>query len=358
MLAALAGTAGARPLSYSLESEVRYDSEVRARNEGLEDVSLHLRTTLDSEWKLGPAVLNARIGGDVIRFDKERELNEESVLLGLDLSPSNVLKNSRLVLSGNFSYDTVTRSDPYLGDFIRSRQVEAVARLKYDPNRRWQLLMVPSLSKQLPDTAPYEDQTVAKLALSGTLASGENGGLVLSVDLYESRLSDSSTPDTRSLTAHAGWRGGSPEGLSWFASTGLQTMERRPGPRSDNPFLSASAHWRINQRSSLSATATHGLQVYLDNSINEESRLAIVLTRDITRDWTGIASIIWSKDRLERAIRGNRKDDFVLASIRLTRQLTRRTSASLFVEISDRSSSDNTFKYDRLRSGIRWSGIW
>lgn len=345
-------------ITYALESEVLYDSEIRARDEGLADTSFRVRGTIHSAWRLGPGNIEARLGGDLRRFDKEQQFDQDALIVGIDLSPATAFRNSRLTLSGNASYDSTTRSDPYLGNFIQSEQFEGGARLEYDPNSRVTLSVAPSFLRQFPDADAYRDQTVRSLRLEGRLAMGRERDLLLSIEARDSEIARNTNRDTESLTIQAGWRHGQGSAVGWGLSAGLQSWKRHGGDRTENPFLAGRVHWRINETTRLSAQVDHGLQVYLDNTVNEESRLSATLSRDFNPRWKGTLSAIWAKDRLERITDGNRDDDVLTATVQIEKTINRRSAANLSVEMSDRSSTESIFSYDRLRVLTRLYVLW
>lgn len=345
-------------LTTALESEVEYDSDIRARDEGRADTSIHIRGTVQSAWRIGPGHLQARLGGDIRRFDKEKGFDQEALILGIDLSPSTAFRNSRLTLSGKASYDSTTRSDPILGDYIQAEQIEVGATLEYDPNSRVVLSIAPSYYKQFPEARAYGDQTVRSLNLESRFRMGRATDLTVSLDARESRISGHGAPDTESFTVQAGWRRGQDASFSWSLNAGLQSWKRAAGKSRENPFVAARIHWRLNDTSALSAQVDHGLQVYLDNSVNEGSRLSVSLSRDFNQDWKGRVSSVVAKDRLERLTAPDRDDEWLSLTLEIEKVLNRRSSASLFVEVSDRDSTEDLFSYGRLKSGIRWFVLW
>lgn len=348
----------ALPVAYSLDSLIQYDSEIRSRNEGLDDLQLQLQARVKSESLLGPFLVHAAIGGTAIQFHENSEFDREAFIAGLQLVPKASLRNDRITISGDLSFDSYTESNPYIGDLISSDQLKGSAKLSYIPNSRVNTFITADYVRTSPDSAPYNDQTVKQVASGLEFGLAREAKVYSTLQLQTNRISGRPYPTTHSHLIQVGWTGKLGERARVLLSVGAQAYEKVGLGTSTSPYYESSLTWEPNPSSRLTIRATQGLSVFIDNSVNKETRIEIRAMRTINSRWSANLIGFYSKDRLNRYPTTNREDKSKGIGGELQCQLSKTTFISIFMNAVDRSSDQDLYTYDRLISGLRLTLEW
>lgn len=348
----------ALPLAYSLDSLIQYDSEIRSRNEGLDDFQLQLQARVKSESPLGPFLVHAAIGGTAIKFHENSEFDREAFIAGLQLVPKASLRNDRITISGDLAFDSYTESNPYLGDLISSDQLKGSATLHYIPNSRLNTFLTADYLRTFPDSAPYNDQTMNRVTSGLEFELARETKVYSTLHLQTNRISGRPYPTTHSHLIQVGWTGKLGERARVLLSAGAQAYEKVGLGTSTSPYYESSVTWEPNPSSRLTIRATQGLSVFIDNSVNKETRIEIRAMRTINSRWSANLIGFYSKDRLNRYPSTDREDKSKGIGGELNSKLSKDTFVSIFINVIDRSSDQDLYTYDRLISGLRLTLEW
>lgn len=348
----------ALPVAYSVDSVIQYDSEIRSRNEGLDDVQLQLQARLTSEAPFGSFLVHASIGGTAIRFHENAEFNREAFIAGLQIVPKTSLRNDRITITGDLSFDSYTESNPYVGDLISSDQLRGSAKLSYVPNSRLNTFFAADHVRTYPDSAPYSDQTVNRVASGLELELARETKLYSSLQLQTNRISGRPFPTTHSHLIQVGWKGKLGKRATLLLSAGAQAFKKVGLGTSTSPYYESSLSWEPNPSSRFTIRASQGLSVFIDNSVNKETRIEIRTMRTFNSRWSANLIGFYSKDRLNRTPSTNREDESKGIGGELQSRLSTTTFASIFLNVLDRSSDQDLYTYDRVISGLRLTLEW
>ena len=78
----------------------------------------------------------------------------------------------------------------------------------------------------------------------------------------------------------------------------------------------------------------------------------------MNRDWSASAGLGYTDITYESLIAADREDDEYYATASLNWKFSRWGSLSASIRYSDRSSNEDFFRYDRLRTGIGFRARW
>lgn len=348
----------ALPVAYSVDSLVQYDSEIRSRNEGLDDVQLQLQARLTSEAPFGPFLVHAAIGGSVIRFHENSEFNREAFIAGLQIVPKTALRNDRITITGDLSFDSYTESNPYVGDLISSDQLKGSAKLSYVPNSRLNSFVTVDHVRTYPDSAPYNDQTVNRVASGLEFELARETKVYSTLQLQTNRISGRPFPTTHSHLIQVGWKGKLGKRATLLLSAGAQAFEKVGLGTSTSPYYESSLSWEPNPSSRFTIRASQGLSVFIDNSVNKETRIEIRAMRTFNSRLSANLIGFYSQDRLNRYPSTYREDESKGIGGELQSKLSNTTLVSIFINAIDRSSDQDLYTYDRVISGLRLTLEW
>lgn len=348
----------ALPVAYSVDSLLQYDSEIRSRNEGLDDIQLQLQARLTSEAPFGPFLVHATIGGTAIRFHENSEFNREAFIAGLQIVPKTSLRNDRITITGELSYDSYTESNPYVGDLISSDQIRGSAKLSYVPNSRLITFVTADHVRTYPDSAPYSDQTVNRVASGLEFELARDTKVYSNLQLQTNRISGRPFPTTHSHLIQVGWMGKLGKRATVLLSGGAQAFEKVGFGTSTSPYYESSLSWEPNPSSRLTIRASQGLSIFIDNSVNKETRIEIRAMRIFNSRLSANLIGFYSQDRLNRYPGTNREDESKGVGGELQSNLSKTTLVSIFINAIDRSSDQDLYTYDRVISGLRLTLEW
>jgi hypothetical protein len=348
----------------SLRSSVEYDSEIRSRNEGWDDIRFEVETIIQTHVRLRKMEISTRLGAQILRFEEHNDLGTEGIIARLEFVPSNSFRNNHISLSGNLSLDRSTTSDPILGDLITSDRLSARGQLLYDPTRRRQYTLEPYFNKLVPDLGNYRDLTLTGVKLRSQQRFSNRSAIIAEAHFNTSQLSGSNPTQTDFYSIQTGWEHKENDTLYFLLSVGLQAYDRESSVSSENPYARFEATWSIDDTTRLTASATHSLEVHLENSINEKSLLEIICSRQINHRLKALLRGALGKDRLENPGQLKnpalfaRSDDFLQTSFELQVLLARESTLRVFIGYTDRSSNITIFTYDRLQAGTSVQMFW
>jgi hypothetical protein len=350
---------GEGEITLSATGSVYYDSEIRARNTGQEDMVLTLRTGLTYSRPSKAFDFSTTLGITAQRYLDFDEFDEENFFFDLSFSPRQEVRTSRLQISGNLILDSDTRSDEELGEIITTRTYGASLGVLYDPNRSYNLRLTASATRDDPDSDRYSEQDRLSLGLTGEIpinqsAFAELGGSYQKTD--SDQVSAAAESDT--VTAFAGLSGQLSSKLSASIRGGLQMRETNGLGDDTAPYAAGSLNWAIDETSSLNLTLSRSFGTTLDDRASELTSARLGARRQLNRRLSGTIGLEYSKDDFKAVGLEERSDEENGLFAGLFYDLGRNTSLSLDIRYTDQSSNDLDFDFERWRAGISASGKW
>jgi len=350
-------------IDLNLQVSAFYDTEIQSRNLGQEDFVFSIRPSLVYSRPSKNLDITASVGLDSITYLDYDQYNDTNFFFDLDISPNARMETSRFVFTGKVLLNTETRSEPSVGEIITFRNYGASGELKYDPNRRYTLIGSASYKVEDPDSNRYSK--IDRLTVSGKVQVPVKESLNLEGSIsYLDTASDGTTigrpaSDSQTFTYSAGLSGALLPKVRGGLSAGFQNRRFGSGGDDTSPYFSANLDWAVDDLSSLLLRASQEVGTSIDDRNSETFSITLTARRQLSRDLSGSLYIGYediSYDGLLAAF--SRDDEELFFGGRLTYQLVRWGSIGLDARYADRTSTEATFEYDRIRVGLVFNGRW
>jgi hypothetical protein len=350
---------GEGEITLSAAGSVYYDSEIRARDTGQEDMVLSLRTGITYSRPSKAFDFSTTLGITAQRYLDFDEFDQENFFFDLSFSPRQEIRTSRLAISGSIILDSETRSDEELGEIITTRTYGVTAGLLYDPNRSYNLRLTASATREDPDSDRYNEQDRLSLGLTGEIPINETAFAELGAS-YNKIESDQTSAAANSDTyiLFAGLDGQLLPKLNGSIRAGLQTRETSGLGDDTTPYAAGALTWTIDETSSLNLTLSRSVGTTFDDRASEMTTARLGARRQLNRRLSGSVGLEYRKDDFQATGPGSRSDEENGVFAGLYYDLTRNTNLSFDVRYIDQSSDDPEFDFERWRIGVSASGSW
>jgi hypothetical protein len=350
---------GEGEITLSATGSVFYDSEIRARNTGQEDMIFTLRTGLTYSRPSKAFDFSTTLGVLAQQYLDFDEFNDQSFYFDLSFSPRQEVRTSRLAISGNVILDSETRSDQGLGEIITTQTYGATVGVLYDPNRSYNLRLDASATREDPDSDRYNQQDRLTLGLTGEIPINETAFTELGVN-YQKIDSDqtSAAADSDTYIAFVGLSGQLLTKLDGYIRAGIQKRKTSNLGDDTAPYAAGALTWSVDETSSLTLDLSRSLGTTFDDRSSDLTTARFSAKRQLNRRLSGSLGFEYRKEDFQGLGLDGRSDKEKGVFAGLYYDLARNTSLSCDIRYVDQSSNDPDFDFDRWRVGISASGSW
>ncbi len=340
-------------------ASVFYDSEIRARNLGQDDMVLTIRPSLVYTRPSKSLDLMASVSLRGVVYADHDEYNDLDVYFDLGLTPTARMETARFRVNGDVILNSESRADADVGDIVTIRTYGASGQVIYDPNRRFNIIGRLSARREDPDSERL--YTIDRYNASGTVQTPLNEDISLQATAGYSKIaSEGRSTDSEIFTYSAGFVGDLFTKLRADVSAGIQDTKYENGQDDSSPYISASLNWQANETSSISCRVAQSIGTTLDDRATDTFSVDVTGRRELNRQFAGSVFLGYDDIDYNSLVDPllDRSDQEYYFGGSLSYDWVRWSSIRLEARYSDRSSTDPIFSYDRLRVGVVMTGTW
>lgn len=341
-----------------LDVSAYYDSEINARDEGLDDVIFTVSPGLQYSRSSRNFGIEATAGVSFIKYVDNDQFDDENFFFDVSLTPGARMETSRFSISGDLLLSNETRSEESVGSVVTVLNYGASGSITYRPNSKYSIIGGASFSTEDPDSSQLSEKDRVGASLSLQVPVNDTTDTEIGVS-YDKTETDGSISDNESYTYFVGLSGNLMPKVSGNVKAGLQQQELDTGGDEKSPYLSAGLEWSASERTQLSLDASKSLGTTIDDRTSESLSITLTGRHQLTRAWSASAFIGYIEDEYSGPDSlDNRKDEETFIGAGTSYQLVEWGSIGLDFRYSDQTSTQSTFEYDRFRIGISFGGQW
>lgn len=345
-------------INLTLDTSLFYDTEIKSRNEGLEDFVLTVKTALTYERKNNNFALNASVGVLALQYFDYSDFSDENFFFDLGITPGSRLETSRFSFSGDILLNSETRSDPVVGEIVTTRNYGISGEVLYNPSSHYNIGLDASYNKTDPDGGSFNELESKMVGLSVYLPFSERLQAEIGGSFTSTSSDDQITSENDVLTYFVGLDGILLPKLTGSIQAGLQDREVDEGDSGSSPFVAADLTWAASDRTSFTLSADRSVGTNINDSVSETLVVEVAATHQLSRELSVAASAGYLDSEIEQAELPNRDDEELFGTLSLQYKIVRWGTLAFETRYSDRSSSDMLFDYDRLQAGAIFSAEW
>lgn len=341
-----------------VDASIYYDSEIKARDEGLDDIIFTVAPSLQYSRDSRTLGFQASVGVSFVRYVDNDEFDDENFFFDFSLTPGAQMETSRFSVSGDLLFSNETRTEESVGDIVTVLTYGASGSVTYRPNSKYSVVGSASFSREEPDSDLLSDKDRFGGGLTLLVPINETTEAQAGVS-YQKTDSETSASDNDTYTYFVGLSGNLLPKVSGNVSVGWQQQKVDSGGDEKSPFLSAGLNWLVSERTSMTLDASKSLGTTIDDRTSETLTVTLTASHQMTRDWSINGNIGYIEDIFSGATPiDNRTDEEYFIGAGTSYQIVEWGSLGFDVRYSDQTSSQPTFEFDRLRAGINFRGQW
>jgi len=350
-------------LTLTAGTSVRYDSNISANSDEIDDIGVGYRASLDYIKQSRYVMWGAGIGFDGTEYFDESDFSSFDYSLNLYLSPTDEIGGRRFKVSGSLMYDRQTEADADLGAQITRIRYGATAGIVFQGNSKYSVGVDGFYNVTDPDedNAAYVEETHFGGSVTAYYHFSDKLDYTLSSGLSETEGDGSVTSqiDSTSYNASIGVSGTLSPKLTGNISLGYQWREYDLDRSSDAaPLLSASLQWVINDLSSATLAASHDFGSVSSNFNSEQTSVSLSYARTLNRRWSMGAGFSYRTTDFSTVDGEVRSNDLWEANTSVSYLINKWASASAGVIHSTQDSDDAFFEYDRNQVYLSLTATW
>jgi hypothetical protein len=349
---------GEGSIDFILDLSTYYDSNINSRSDGLDDFILTASPGLTYSRDSKNFGMEATAGISFIKYVDNDQYDDANFFFDLSLTPNARMETSRFVVSGDLILQNETRSEESVGEIVTVLTYGASGQIVYNPNSRYSIIGSASYTHEDPDSPQYSQQDRYGAGLSVEVPMNENIDTQAGVS-YEYTQSDDTLVDNEVYTYFVGLSGNLLPKLAGNISGGIQQRTLDSGGKDNGPYLAAGLDWMASERTQMTLDAFNGFGTTIDDQTSKTFTVTLTGRHQLSRAWSINADIGYIEEQYSGLnLTVDRTDKQVFIGAGTSYQLVEWGSIGLDFRYSDKTSTDATFEYDRLRVGIIFSGQW
>lgn len=349
---------GEGQVDLTLDVSAYYDSEINARDEGLDDFIFTASPGLEYSRNSRNFGIQASAGVSFIKYADNDQFDDENFFFDFSLTPGARMETSRFVISGDLLFSNETRSDDSVGSVVTVMNYGASGQITYNPNSKYSITGGASYGREDPDSGQFSEKDRYGASLTVQVPINESSSARVGVS-YEKLESDTSVSDNETYTYFAGLSGNILPKVAGTIDVGIQQQELDTGGDEKSPYLSAGLEWTASERTQVILDASKSLGTTIDDRTSETLSVTLTGRHQLSRSWSASAYAGYIEDKYSGpGLLDNRTDEETFIGAGTSYQLVEWGSIGLDFRYSDQASTLDTFEYDRLRVGITFSGQW
>ncbi len=349
---------GESRIDLSLYGDFAYDTEINARNQGLSDFITSVGTDLHFTRPSPSLAIRASAGIRFVRYLDNTQFDDENFRFDLSINPGRQFEGDRFSFSVDLILNSTTRSEESLGEIINVRTYGLGTELTYRVNQR--LTLVGNAGSQIedPDSDRFQEVQRTNVGLSARFPLRKQMNGEVGVSFQKTDSDDELRSQHETVTAYLGISDQLLSKVTGSFSVGLQQRFFDNRNDSTTPYVSGSLDWTINETTGATIQSSYQTNTTFNDLTTESLDLSIVIRRQLNRTWSASAGAGYTDITFEGLAETDRQDEEYYATASLNWDISRWGSLSASIRYSDRTSNNDFFQYDRLRTGIGFRARW
>ena len=303
----------------TLDSEfgVRYDSNILASSNDIEDTIFNVAPTLTYRREGGRGSIHVSAGGDYFRYASESDRDHFDYHFGGNVTAP-VSPDSPLSGDINASFSRSTSPNESIGDLVTTKSLNLGASGSYDVSERLGLLAGANYSSNKNNGFGDNETTRANVGLSFRQLLFRRLPLSISYSYSKSQSTDDPTPvkrlDTTTHAVNLATNGQLTAKIDGSVSFGFRSTDDKGliagSSRNGNGFVASTGlRWAYDELTNVSLGATKSLSVTADNESVDSTFVSLGLDRKLSEQLSGNLSV----SQTWNLYRGSDRDDRLFA---------------------------------------------